>query len=152
MMSPGSLEQLQEYIDHSRHEYYLDGPNDVDWIFRNEVIQGREGTLYVDYVANEDQHSWADPAQFEELFLSSPEPWSVQTARYLHDVGCFYTRRDRSRRRRLARIRHQRQDALERDRTAESNHARGFTDSGTSHGATCGSVLLDHRAMAIPDV
>lgn len=87
MMSPGSLGQLQEYIDHHRHEYYLDGPNDVDWIFRNEVAQGREGTLYVDYVANADQHSWSDPAQFEELFVSSPEPWSVRTARYLHDAG-----------------------------------------------------------------
>ncbi len=84
---PATIEQLQEYVNHDRREFYLDGPNDVDWIFRNEVIQGREGALYVDYVANDDTHNWSDPAQFEDLIFSTPEPWSVTTARHLYDAG-----------------------------------------------------------------
>lgn len=38
---PTTLGQLQEYINHDRDQFYLDGPNDVDWIFRNEIIQAR---------------------------------------------------------------------------------------------------------------
>ena len=42
LLRPGTLGQLQEYLDHYRVDFYLDGPNDVDWIFRNEVIHHRE--------------------------------------------------------------------------------------------------------------
>lgn len=87
LMCPGTLKDLQRYMDNHRQEYFLDGPNDVDWIFRNEVIQGREGALYVDYISNEGDHSWSDPAAFETLYATTMEPWSVRTARHLFEVG-----------------------------------------------------------------
>jgi AbiV family abortive infection protein len=86
-MRPVTLAQLQEYIDQHREEFYLDGPNDVDWIFRNEIIDGRESTLYVDYVARDDEHHWSDPSQFEDLYFSSREPLDIRMARYLYDAG-----------------------------------------------------------------
>ena len=87
-MCPTTLAQLQEYVDHHREQFYLDGPNDVDWIFRNEVIEGRESTLYVDYVAHDDEHRWSDPTDLEDLEFGKPlEPGSVVTARRLNDIG-----------------------------------------------------------------
>lgn len=88
MMRPSSLHQLQEYVDHYRQDLYLDGPNDVDWVFRNEVMQERESVLYVDYISSDEGHSWTDPAQFEELLHAGPrEPLSLQMAKALFDVG-----------------------------------------------------------------
>lgn len=88
MWCPVTLAQLQEYVNNDREDFYLDGPNDVDWIFRNQVIQNREAALYVDYVAHDDEHRWSDPLEFEDLdFSHLPEPWSVTTAKYLHAVG-----------------------------------------------------------------
>ncbi len=88
MWCPVTLGQLQEYVNNDREDFYLDGPNDVDWIYRNQVIQNREGALYVDYVAHDDKHRWHDPLEFEELHFSGrPEPWSVTTTKHLHGVG-----------------------------------------------------------------
>ena len=86
-MRPGTLAELQEYVDNHREEFYLDGPNDVDWIFRNEVLEGREGALYVDYVARDDGHHWSDPSMYEDLYFGPLEPAAVKTARSLHDAG-----------------------------------------------------------------
>lgn len=61
---PATLQQLQEYIDSKRQEFYLDGPNDVDWIFRNEILQRREEALYVDYVETDEGHVWLGPARY----------------------------------------------------------------------------------------
>ena len=86
-MRPATLAQLQECIDNDREEFYLDGPNDVDWIFRNQVTQDREGIFYVDYVAHDDGHRWSDPAVFEEILCSSPPmPDAVRMA--LNPVEC----------------------------------------------------------------
>jgi AbiV family abortive infection protein len=87
-MRPITLADLQKYVDNDRHDFYLDGPNDVDWIFRNQVIDGRESMLYVDYVARDDGHHWSDPAQLEDLLVLSVEPWAIRTARSLHAAAC----------------------------------------------------------------
>jgi len=87
-MSSADLEQFQGYLNHFRLEFYLDGPNDVDWIFRSEVKQKREDMLYVDYVETDEGHYWSDPAQFEELDNRRPlVPGSVRMARALSEVG-----------------------------------------------------------------
>ena len=39
-----------DYVQPCRNSLYLDGPNDVDWILRNEIKASRETALYVDYV------------------------------------------------------------------------------------------------------
>ena len=91
-MRPATLAQLQEYIDNDREEFYLDGPNDVDWIFQNQVTQGREGIFYVDYVAHDDGHRWSDPAVFEEILFSSPPmPDDVRMALNLSSVAAIST-------------------------------------------------------------
>jgi len=87
-MRPADLEQLQGYLNHFRLEFYLDGPNDVDWIFRNEVNQHREEMLYVDYVKTVEGHYWSDPGRFEELDDSGPlVPGTVRMARALGEAG-----------------------------------------------------------------
>jgi len=58
---PSDLAELLEWIEFLRRQYYLDGPNDVDWIFRNEVQRQREEALYVDYVETDEGHHWLAP-------------------------------------------------------------------------------------------
>ena len=87
---PATLGQLQEYLDHYREELYLDGPNDVDYVFRNEIIRHREEALYVDYVAHEDGHTWFHPGIYADSSGGSythTEPMALQIAGLLHDVG-----------------------------------------------------------------
>ena len=87
---PDTLGQLQEYLDHYREEFYLDGPNDVDWIFRNEIIHHREEALYVDYVAYDDGHTWLHPGIYDDVAFGSfihTEPMALEIAGRLYDVG-----------------------------------------------------------------
>jgi hypothetical protein len=69
---PQDLKEIRGYADVLRRSRYLDGPNEVDWIFRNEIQADREDSLYVDYVAAEDQCFWTTPAIREEYSLRSP--------------------------------------------------------------------------------
>jgi hypothetical protein len=46
---PVTFSDVREYVDQERVEYYLEGPHDVDWIFRNEILQRREERMYVDF-------------------------------------------------------------------------------------------------------
>ena len=48
---PADFKEVCDYAEHLRRSHYLDGPNDVDWIFRNEILAEREDSIYVDYVA-----------------------------------------------------------------------------------------------------
>ncbi len=91
-MRPTTLGQLQEYLDARRETFYLDGPNDVDWIFRNAVIQKREEVLYVDYVASDEGHYWQDPSMYDHeiygsILVGAIEPLSVTIASALHEAG-----------------------------------------------------------------
>lgn len=87
-MRPATLGQLQEYLDHYREEFHLDGPNDMDWVFRNEINRRREEVLYVDYVGHEDGHTWFHPGVYADYGGSThTEPMALQIAGLLHDVG-----------------------------------------------------------------
>ena len=88
-MRPSDLRQLQEYLNPYRHELYLDGPNDVDWIFRNEIIEERESSLYVDYVEGNDGLYWSDPTVRAALGSLMPllPPRTLTTALRLQQVG-----------------------------------------------------------------
>lgn len=44
-----------------RDELHLDGPNDFDWVFPNELIAQRESAMYVDLVDSEDTLGWSAP-------------------------------------------------------------------------------------------
>lgn len=45
-----SFGELDGLVERKCLPWHLDGPNDIDWIFPNEVSQKRERDLYVDYV------------------------------------------------------------------------------------------------------
>lgn len=47
--NPADFAEIEEYVAALRPSHYLDGPNDADWIFRNDILRGRETALYVDY-------------------------------------------------------------------------------------------------------
>ncbi|WP_442546163.1 hypothetical protein ACSBOX_21390 (plasmid) [Arthrobacter sp. KN11-1C] len=56
--NPADFAEILNYVKVLRPSHYLDGPNDADWIFRNEILRGRETALYVDYEESQ-------PGQFE---------------------------------------------------------------------------------------
>ncbi|MDH3976566.1 MAG: AbiV family abortive infection protein [Deltaproteobacteria bacterium] len=65
---PDTYVSLSRYIDRELEEFYLDGPEGVEWIFRNSIISNREESMYVDYVQyEEDSHTWLTPKRFEDI-------------------------------------------------------------------------------------
>lgn len=71
--SIGSQSELLSAVETHRQSLHLDGPNDVDWIYRNELLMEREGALYVDLVENEEDLSWWTPNDIE-LPYAVPRP------------------------------------------------------------------------------
>jgi AbiV family abortive infection protein len=87
-MAPSSLGELQTYIDSYRADFYLDGPNDVDWIFPNEILHRREAIFYVDYVVTDDTKEWLDPRGYEGRITMGPhEPRSLSISQALDSTG-----------------------------------------------------------------
>lgn len=69
-MRPACFAEIRSLVDPLRESHYLDGPNDVDWIFRNQLLTRREETLYVDYVEDEDDSQrWVTPAAYDQSNL-----------------------------------------------------------------------------------
>ncbi|WP_213816135.1 AbiV family abortive infection protein [Glaciihabitans sp. dw_435] len=60
-MNPGTFSELQRFVQNLLPSHFLDGPNDIDWIFRNRIESEREEALYVDYIKDEDGHRWISP-------------------------------------------------------------------------------------------
>lgn len=69
---PATFGELLRFADGLRRSHYLDGPNDVDWIFRNEIESEREDRLYVDYVETDDGDMWLSPSRFDDLGARYP--------------------------------------------------------------------------------
>jgi hypothetical protein len=63
---PADFAELLRFANGLRVSHYLDGPNDVDWIFRNEIEAEREEKLYVDYVATDDGDMWISPSRYDD--------------------------------------------------------------------------------------
>ncbi len=70
--NPASLGEVRARVDRLRQSHYLDGPNDVDWIFRNEMLARREDALYVDLVDSEEGLMWSGPSTEGEIACLSP--------------------------------------------------------------------------------
>jgi AbiV family abortive infection protein len=88
---PHSFSEVREWVNRERKEYYLDGPNSVDWIFYNEILRQREETIYVDYVENDGVHFWHDPRRTDELGLMpvSSESPTLRLVSALSKAGCL---------------------------------------------------------------
>ncbi|MCA1706937.1 MAG: hypothetical protein LC808_28205 [Actinobacteria bacterium] len=56
-----SFKDLLSHLEYYRQAYYLDGTNDYDWIFRNDIDQEREGLLYVDLLEVDGRLQWWAP-------------------------------------------------------------------------------------------
>lgn len=91
--NPADLSEVRDYIDALRQQYRLDGPLDVDWIFGNEVLTGREERLYVDWIEDEDgERRWTGPAlasAIEDEPFDFPPPRSgiVEVVKALNRLG-----------------------------------------------------------------
>jgi AbiV family abortive infection protein len=86
---PATFGEVKEGIERERKEYYLDGPSDVDWIFRNSILQQREESIYVDYVETEEGHAWIYPRPDAMLLWKPipPEPAVMSMSDALKAVG-----------------------------------------------------------------
>ncbi len=87
--NPHSFLDVRDWVDRERKEYYLDGPNGVDWIFYNNILRRREETIYVDYVEYDNNHIWHDPRGMDELevtFANARNP-TLLLVSALYDTG-----------------------------------------------------------------
>jgi hypothetical protein len=89
---PMDLAETKGHIDRERQTLYLDGPNDIDWIFRNDVERRREEAMYVDYVAYRDayrdEHIWHCPnPQLLRMYIPVILPAVLRAADALYHIG-----------------------------------------------------------------
>lgn len=70
-----SQAELLRAVESHRKSRYLDGPNDYDWIFRNDLLSERENALYVDLVDAEGKLEWWMTSDDE---MSTPVPSSMR--------------------------------------------------------------------------
>ena len=87
---PADLEEVRRGMDQLRKDLYLDGPNDADWIFRNDVLRQREETVYVDYVEGDEGYFWHAPNPEHlriGLRLSDWRPKILRVALAIHGAG-----------------------------------------------------------------
>ena len=79
-----SRDELLCAVTDNRQALYLDGPNDYDWVFRNELLSERESALYVDLVLSEGQFAWWAPHDYSAHRAS---PGSVRLVEALLTTG-----------------------------------------------------------------
>ncbi len=86
----GDLAEMKRKVEEERKEYHLDGPNDVDWIFGNDILRERENDLYVGYMRDVTEEGgqgvrcWMPPSNIG--FGSSYTPQVVRVARALWET------------------------------------------------------------------
>lgn len=51
--NPTTYREVVHDVARHRESHYLDGPNDADWVLRNDLLRQRENALYVDYEEHE---------------------------------------------------------------------------------------------------
>jgi len=47
---PTNYLEVRQAVEDECKAFYLDGPNDIDWVFPNAILSERERLMYVDYV------------------------------------------------------------------------------------------------------
>lgn len=88
---PVNFAEMIRGIERERVEFYLDGPNDVDWIFPNQITQHREDELYVSYVCDDSDQAgqgdcyWLSP-RTDDLFHYRTAS-VIDVTKALHLVG-----------------------------------------------------------------
>ena len=87
---------VSDLVESECRPWYLDGPNDIDWIFPNSISAEREQNLYVDYVQDvtddEGPCHWIAPAPPPICSLSQYQTSDCVTlVRSLFKVGALST-------------------------------------------------------------
>ena len=86
---PAVFAEVRDRVDRARRSHYLDGPMDADWIFSNELIAEREGSLYVDFVwdLEDDMGTWMTPASFDGMLGPTTDVLDLVVS--LRQAGCL---------------------------------------------------------------
>jgi AbiV family abortive infection protein len=90
-MSPADFLEVREIIENERVQYYLDGPEYKNWVYRNTHISKRESCMYVDYVKIEDKYHWISPnnqPMKESIYGSLSHSSIFILIKALHTTGC----------------------------------------------------------------
>jgi hypothetical protein len=90
-MRPAEFAEVRGLVDMMRLSHYLDGPNDVDWIFRNQLLARREESLYVDYIHEEEGDRWVTPASNDRFMYPPPVEPILKLVGSLHRLGALST-------------------------------------------------------------
>jgi hypothetical protein len=88
-MSPADFAEVRRMVDSMRQSHFLDGPNEVDWIFRNRLLASREDGLYVDYLHEQDGGRWISPAANDEIIFGGPSTAVIELIAAMHRLGCM---------------------------------------------------------------
>jgi len=92
-----TLPELAWYVDHDRTSHYLDGQYGPEFLFRNDLLDEREGFLYADLVDEDGTLVWRKPGPrfggvpMEHDLLGSNVPWfhALPLVEALSRVGMF---------------------------------------------------------------
>lgn len=82
-----SFAEVRRMVDSQREELYLDGPNEVDWIFRNAILRTREELIYVDYLETDTGHEWRSPDLYRSGLFLAWKPSALTIALAIQGAG-----------------------------------------------------------------
>lgn len=86
-MTPADFGEVRRIVEMLRPSHYLDGPNDVDWIFPNRLLSDREQRLYVDLDWEDGRARWTTPADDDELRFGGPCPTVRELVMSMYRIG-----------------------------------------------------------------
>lgn len=87
---PATFGEVQHSVDDQRETLYLDGPNEIDWIFPNRILRSREELIYVDYVESDEGYEWTTPCLHDADFMGRSfafEPSVLSKINVMHAAG-----------------------------------------------------------------
>ena len=86
-----NFEEVRQTFKLESRSFYLDGPNDVDWIFPNSIKAEREQAMYVDYVQDITEENgayfWKNPHPSDLYARTYNTPASVSVACAICQIG-----------------------------------------------------------------
>ena len=86
-----SFGELSDLVERECRPWYLDGPNDIDWIFPNSISEKRERDLYVDYVQDVTDAAgacyWVSPVPPDDSQSQYPTSDCVMLVQSLSGAG-----------------------------------------------------------------
>lgn len=84
---PADFAEIMQGVAREREAFYLDGPNDVDFIYRNQILSDREEAIYVDFSLIEGEHQWVAPLRTGLHLFGSLTSAGIKRVHALHQTG-----------------------------------------------------------------